>query len=441
VAGRDRSGCAINSSLVELAGRIASGNLSSVEAVSDCLDRIERLDPRIKAWTTLDKNGALETAAACDAEQKAGKLRGPLHGIPVGIKDIFETAGIPTRMGSPFFDGYVPARDAESIRRLKNAGGIILGKTVTTEFATLDPGPTHNPWNLEHTPGGSSSGSAAAVAARMCPAATGTQTAGSVGRPAAFCGIVGFMPTAERIPKDGVFPAAWSLDHVGAFGLSVADVQLMVEVMSGASLAHDPIDRPLRVGLVREYFQDLTEAEAWRRHEAFVDQLAGHGFDIVNVTLPDGFEETVNALWILMKSELAALHRERHAQHADRFGSRIRGFIEEGLRIPALDYVRVQRRRQTYRREMLGLFRNCDLLISPGAKGPAPKGLETTGDPALSIPWTLADFPTVSLPIGLDNSGMPLGIQLSAPSLEDAQLLTAGHNIEQVIRFEEHPTI
>lgn len=428
-------------SLSTLAHRIASGRLSSFETVSACLERIARLDTELRAWVTLAPEQALDEAAECDRELSDGNLRGALHGVPLGIKDIFDTAGITTGMGSPLFAGHVPAEDAVAVRRLRSAGAIVLGKTATTEFASLDPGPTRNPWNRTHTPGGSSSGSAAAVAARMCPATTGTQTAGSIGRPAAFCGVVGMMPTAERIPRDGVFPAAWSLDHVGGFGRSVDDVRILTEVMSETRFPDGPNAGELRFGVVGGYFREHTNSESWRRHETFVRQLAERGFDLVTIQLPELFEDAVARLWTIMRAELAAVHRERFVSHAEALGSRIRDLIEDGLRLRSVDYVRARGQRRRYQEEMRRLFRSCDVLVSPGAPGPAPEGLETTGDPVLSAPWTLADFPTLSLPIGLDANGMPLGIQLSAPPFGEARLFDAGRRVEDAAAFDVAPIL
>ena len=423
----------VDLSLTELAGRIRSGEISSVQTVSAFLERIQQLDAGIQAWIWVNAEGAMESAERCDRKLAQGPPLGPLHGVPIGVKDIFETKGIPTGMGSPIFDGYIPDRDAEAVCRLKQAGAIVLGKLATSEFATLDPSSTRNPWNPQHTPGGSSSGSAAAVAARMCPGATGTQTAGSIGRPAAFCGVVGLMPTAERISRDGVFPAAWSLDHVGAFGRSVDDVGLMVEAMSGDSLVSATPGEPVQIGLVRGFFEANTSAAAWEQHEAFTDSLVDRGFETTRLALPEAFETALPSLWKIMRCELGAVHRERYAEHADMYGARIREFVVEGLTIPATDYVRALAMRKSFQEEMLGMFERCDIILSPGAPGPSPLGLDTTGDPVLSAPWTFADFPTLSFPIALDRTGLPLGIQLSAAPLGESVLIKAGRQIEQTI--------
>ena len=430
-------------SLKAVSERIRGGQSSSVQTVSLFLDRIARAEGKIQAWTTVDSEGALGHAEVLDREAAEGRYRGPLHGVPVGIKDIFSTRGLRTTMGSPLFKNNVPDHDAAVVERLREAGAIILGKTVTTEFAALDPGPTRNPWNPEHTPGGSSSGSAAAVAAGMCPGATGSQTAGSIGRPAAFCGIVGLMPTASCISREGVFPNSWSLDHVGAFGRRVDDVAMMTSAMSARPLRHDPAIAPaeIRVGVVREFFHDNTDTEAWELHEQLIDRLKAAGSKVEELSLPDTFSNAIAALRTIMRVELAAAHAELHAQHRADYGPILRGLVESGLLISATQYLRARRLRRIYQKEMGQLFTRCDVILSPGARGTAPSGLGSTGDPTISAPWTLADFPTLSLPIALAKDDLPVGIQLSAQPLDEDRLLKIGRWFEQWVGFGELPEI
>src|SRR5262245_13948658 len=210
--------------VLEAASSIREGKLSPLEYTQALLARIDEVEPHVHAWFTIDRETVLSEARKCEAEARDGRFRGPLHGIPIGIKDLFYTKNLRTTMGSPVFASFVPEQDARAVARLREAGAIILGKCVTTMFANLDPSPTRNPWNLDHTPGGSSSGSAAAVAARMCPGSVGSQTLGSVGRPASFNGVASLVPTQRRISLEHVFPLAWSLDHVGFFGRSVCDL-------------------------------------------------------------------------------------------------------------------------------------------------------------------------------------------------------------------------
>ncbi len=430
-------------SLKAVSARIRGGRSSSVQTVALFLDRIAQNDSRVHAWTTVDTDGALQQAEVLDREAAESRFRGPLHGVPVGIKDIFSTRGLRTTMGSPLFANHVPHCDAEVVHRLREAGAIILGKTVTTEFAALDPGPTRNPWNLEHTPGGSSSGSAAAVAARMCPAATGSQTAGSIGRPAAFCGIVGLMPTASRLSRKGVFPNSWSLDHVGAFGNTVDDVAAMTSAMSAQPVnpAPDLDTASVSIGVVREFFRDHTEPEAWELHEQMLERLRAAGPQVEELTLPPSFHQAIAALRTIMRVELASAHADLHGQHRADYGVQIRGLVESGLLISATQYLRARRLRRVFQREMRELFTRCDVIVSPGARGTAPRSLDSTGDPIISAPWTLADFPTLSLPIGFGPGHLPVGIQLSAKPLNEDRLLTIAKWFEQWLGRREFPEL
>ena len=422
---------------------IREGQSSSVQIVSLFLDRIGRSDSEIRAWTTVDAEGALRQAEVLDREAENGGYRGPLHGIPIGIKDIFSTRGMRTTMGSPLFANHVPTHDAAVVHRLREAGAVILGKTVTTEFAALDPGPTRNPWNRRHTPGGSSSGSAAAVAARMCLAATGTQTAGSIGRPAAFCGIVGLMPTASRVSREGVFPNAWTLDHVGAFARTVDDVSIVTSAMSGKPLVISPaLDiRDVHIGVVGEFFRENTDPAAWDVHDQLMHRLSDAGVKVRQLSLPPTFGKAVAALRTIMRVELGAVHTELHAEHREAYGANLRGLVESGLLISATDYIRARRLRRLYQLEMQRLFSRCDVILSPGARGTALLGLSSTGDPTISAPWTLADFPTLSLPIGLGPGHLPIGVQLSAQPLDEDRLVTIGSWFEQWVGFREHPPL
>jgi len=262
-------------SLIAAATAIRAGSVSPVDYAQALLSRIEAIEPAIQAWVTIDRKAVQAEARRCEDEARNKHFRGPLHGVPVGIKDIFYTKGLKTTMGSAVFKDFIPDEDATAVAKLKQAGAIILGKTVTTQFANLDSGPTRNPWNTEHTPGGSSSGSAAAVAARMCPAALGTQTVGSVGRPAAFCGVASLVPARQRISLKHVFPLAWSLDHAGIFARSVLDLRFMLDVLSDSPAvpgAH-PLN-PVRIGIVRGFFFEHASPEARASIDALAQRLA-----------------------------------------------------------------------------------------------------------------------------------------------------------------------
>jgi aspartyl-tRNA(Asn)/glutamyl-tRNA(Gln) amidotransferase subunit A len=423
-------------SLVDAAASIRSGSLSPVDYVFALFDRMDRLESRIQAWTTVDRGAVLSEARRCEAEARSRQFRGPLHGVPVGIKDIFFTSGLRTTIGSDLFKDYVPAHDARAVTKLKHAGAIVLGKTVTTPFANLDPGPTRNPWNPQHTPGGSSSGSAAAVAARMCAAAIGSQTVGSVARPAAFCGIASLMPAQKRISLRNVFPMAWSLDHAGIFARSVADLEVMRDVM-GDPLEKLPARSPFRIGVVRDFFDENASPEARLLKDALAARLASSGFHVDEARLPAVFEQQQEILRTILQSETATIHGRRFAEHPEAYGPKIRSLIEGGLAAHSVDYIRAQRMRRQYQRGMAKLFEKFDVLMTPPARGTAPEGIETTGDPVMNGPWTLADFPTMTLPHALAANGLPIGVQLTASPLKEGLLLEIGKVVESAIGFND----
>ena len=440
----------------EIAKRIRAGGLSPVAAVEACLARIAETEPALRAWVHLDTEGALKAARALEAEGRAGRLRGPLHGVPVGIKDIYHVAGMVTTAGAGAFAHERPAADATAVARLRAAGAVILGKTATTEFAYADPAETRNPWNLDHTPGGSSSGSAAAVAAGMIPLALGSQTVGSTLRPAAYCGVVGLKPTHGRISAAGVVPLASSLDHVGIFARCVEDAGLALSVLAG----HDPADgfsaavpagdylgalapfeRPPRLGIPRDLFGDKASPEVNAHLEAIASAFAKAGAAVEAVSLPPSAAAIHDAGQLVMRVEAAAFHRDRFARHRDAYRPKIRGLIEEGLAIPGVEYVRAQQARRTFREEVTPLFGRYDALLMPVAPTTAPKGLTWTGDPGLCAPWSFSGLPAIALPSGLAVDGLPLSIQLvTAPFTED-RLLAVARWCEAILSFTAAPPV
>ena len=381
-------------SIGETAAKVKTGELTSVELVSSCIERINALEDNIRAWALVDREGALEAAQRLDRELQQGKQRGPLHGIPVGIKDIFYTAGLRTEAGSRSWAGFVPSYDATSVARLKEAGAIVLGKTHTTEFAYVDPAPTRNPWNTRHTPGGSSSGSGAAVAAGMCHAALGSQTLGSVLRPAAYNGIVGFKPHHGRISVYGVVPVSWNLDHVGVLARTVEDAALVFQAIAG----HDPCDlyslieavpdclsnlesqKTPRLGLVREYFYGHADEEMRTHTDNVTELLRQAGAEIKEVGLPSSFPHIHSNGRTIMVVELAAYHKEMFARNKDGYREGIRKLIEEGFATSATDYARALQTRLQHYADVQTMFGGLDALITPGAPGAAPEGLESTGN-------------------------------------------------------------
>ena len=443
-------------SVSDAAAQIREGHLSPVDLVESLLARIDALDGDLKAWVTIDREELLEIARQREIAAQWGGTLGPIHGVPVGLKDIFYTAGMLTACGSKVYADFVPEFDATSVAKIKDAGGVILGKAVTTEFATSDPSPTRNPWNLEHTPGGSSSGSSAAVAARMVPAALGSQTGGSTCRPAAYNGIVGLKPTYGRISRYGVVPVSWSLDHVGILTRTVPDAALMLNVLSGED-GNDPgsLRQPVpdftqqmtefssrripRIGLVRDYFEDYASPEMWAHTEQVVHKLASAGAEVEEVSLPESFAWAHSMQRIVMNVECAAFHQVNHRQRAADYGPRIRAGIEMGLIIPPATYLNALRLRRRFRADMNELAQQMDVLMMPATPEPAPRDLNTTGDAAFQSPWTAAGLPTIVVPSGISDLGMPMAVQFAAPITEEGRLLGAAHWCEQVVGLMEAP--
>jgi aspartyl-tRNA(Asn)/glutamyl-tRNA(Gln) amidotransferase subunit A len=440
----------------EAAQRIRQRELSPVALVEALLRQIDRLEPQVQAWVTLDRSGALAAAEQLAAEAQAGIFRGPLHGVPIGVKDIYWTAGLKTTCGSRIFTDHVPTYDATAVTRLKQAGAIILGKTVTTEFATADPGPTHNPWNLDHTPGGSSSGSAAGVAARMVAAALGSQTGGSIQRPAAYCGVFGLKPTHGRVSNYGVFPVSWCLDHMGPLARTVADIALILQVLAG----HDPLDpstsrapvpdyrsaiertdRAPRLGLVRQFYLERAEPELRRHTEDVAERLAGAGAPVEEVKLPDSFGAVLEAHRTIMHVEAAAVHAALFRQHADLYRPKLRATIETGSLIPGVSYLQAQRIRRQFRHDMGQVFQRIDYLLAPAAPGPAPADLTTTGDASFNAPSSFSGLPAITIPSGLNAAGLPLAIQFMGPAFTEDRLLAAARWCEAVLDITLKPAL
>ena len=441
-------------SVVDAAAQIRQGTLSPVALAESLLSRIDAVDGDLQAWVTIDREAVLAAARASEAAVARGGALGPIHGVPVGLKDIYYTAGMLTACGSKVYADFVPEFDATSVAKIKAAGGIILGKAVTTEFATSDPSPTHNPWNLEHTPGGSSSGSSAAVASRMVPAALGSQTGGSTCRPAAYNGIVGLKPTYGRISRYGVVPVSWSLDHVGILTRTVADAALMLQVLSGeddndpGSLRH-PVpdfsaqmaeyDRPPRIGLVRQYYQDYSTPEIWAHTEAVANQLAEAGAEVEEIGLPDSFARVHSFQRVVMNVDCAAFHEANHSTRAADYGPRIRAGMEMGMLIPTSSYLKAQRMRRQFRADMNEMASKVDVVLTPATPAPAPKDLNTTGDAAYQVPWTAAGLPTVVVPTGLSELGMPMAVQFGGPWAEEGRVLGASQWCERVAGLNQGP--
>jgi aspartyl-tRNA(Asn)/glutamyl-tRNA(Gln) amidotransferase subunit A len=427
----------------QIVAALRSGELSASEVVEACLDRIGRLDPSLRAWVAVDADGARATALSLDRDARQGRWRGPLHGVPVGVKDICDVAGLVTTSGAPPFAHRRPDRDAVCVARLRAAGAVIVGKTATTPFAYADPAPTRNPWKLDHSPGGSSSGSAAAVAARMVPLALGTQTIGSTLRPASYCGIVGFKGTYGAVSLDGVTPLSWSLDHLGIFARSVDDARAAFAVLAESPPAppgEDPT--PPHLGLPRAFVQAVSDPGVVRHLVEAAEALARAGAQVEEVALPPSSQEIEPAGRRVLAVEAAAYHRAWFAQYASQYPPRIRDLVEIGLAVRGVEYVDAERTRQRFRQEMLPVLDRYDALLLPAASTPAPPlSAGTTGDPVVNAPWSFAGFPAIAVPSGLLAGGLPVAIQLVAAPHVDGRLLAVARWCEGVLGFAASPDL
>lgn len=439
-------------SVAEMSRAIAERRLSPVDLLEAHLERIEAVEPRVRAWVTIDREGARRAARERDAEARANRLRGPLHGIPVGVKDIYHVAGLVTTGGAGPFAHERAQRDAAAVARLREAGAVILGKTTTTEFAFLDPTETGNPWNLAHTPGGSSSGSAAAVAARMVPLALGSQTVGSTVRPAGYCGIFGFKPTVGRISCAGMLPLAWSFDSVGIFARCPEDIRLALDVLAGydrEDLAS--VDAPVaagrwattapRLGLPRRFMATARE-DTVAHLEQVVGVLRRAGADVRDVELPASQAGLHEAGLLAVGVEAATFHRERFAKHAAEYQEKVRGLLSTGMACPAPDYVTAIRHCRAFGRDLVAsVLSEVDALIMPVASGPAPRGLTSTGDPTFCAPWSFAGVPAMAVPSGRAADGLPLAVQLVGGPWGEDGLLAAAEWVDRAIGFDETPSL
>ena len=407
-------------SAAEAARAIAAGKLTSQRLVQACLDRVAARDDVVRAWSALDADGALAQARACDR----GPARGPLHGVPFGVKDVLATADLPTAMGSPIYAGYRTRGDAACVGLLRAAGAIVLGKTVTCEFAGVAPGATTNPLDPARTPGGSSSGSAAAVADGMVPVAFGTQTGGSILRPASFCGLVGYKPTYGTINREGLKFAAESLDTIGTISRTVEDAALVGDVLVGrvprAPLA---LARPPRLGLCRTYLWEArASAETRACLEAGVERARRAGASVVDIDLPPGFERLTPTREIVNDVERARSLAWEWAHARDQLSTRLRGTIERGLAVDDDVYRDALGYAEQARRDIAAPFASVDALLAPCVNGEAPRGLGDAGDPAFQGLWTLLQLPTLTIPAHRGPNGMPVGIQIIAPHGADKTL-------------------
>jgi Asp-tRNA(Asn)/Glu-tRNA(Gln) amidotransferase A subunit family amidase len=431
--------------LAEAAADIREGRITSVELVRDCLARIDEVEPAVQAWTFLDRDHALRQAEALDEHRRAGREIGPLHGVPVGIKDIFDTNDMPTEFGSPLWAGRTPRHDAAAVARLRAAGAVILGKTVTTEYAYFQPGKTRNPHDPKRTPGGSSSGSAAAVASYMVPGAIGSQTNGSVIRPAAYCGVVGFKPTHGLIPRTGALMLSRALDHVGVMARSVQDAALLAEAMAGFD-PEDPDTRPIaRPPLAAVAVGDpplpprlaFVKTAAWKHADAvtqaaFAELMDTLGETAAEVELGQSFENVADLHKTVMEAEMAHNFRRDYAQGRDKLSKQLCALIERGRTYTAFDYQAALGQAAALNEGLDAVFDEYDAILTPAAPGEAPVG-EATGNPIFCTMWTFLGTPAVTLPLLRSEAGLPLGVQLVGRRGGDARLLRTAHWLVQTL--------
>jgi len=415
-------------SATELAAWLRSRELRAIDLVEACLERIAARDPAIHAWTFLDPERARHQARALDA----GPVRGPLHGLPIGVKDLMDTADMPTAYGSSIYAGHRPACDAACVAAARAAGAVVLGKTVTTEFATFTPAATVNPHDFEHTPGGSSSGSAAAVADGMVPLAFGTQTVGSIVRPASYCGVVGYKPSFGMLSRAGVKLLAESLDTVGSIARTVDDAALLVGALAGRGelVALPQVERPW-IGICRTHDWRETQPEVAAAMDAAAKSLSAAGARVSQVELPPAFEPLGDAHGDVMGYELARNLGYEHAHHAARISSRLRELIEAGVRVTAERYDRARELAQLCRSMLPGVLDACHVLLAPSTTGEAPAGLESTGSPVMNRVWTLLHVPCVSVPIATGPNDLPVGLQVIGRIGDDARTLAVAKWIHE----------
>lgn len=403
--------------------------------IQDCLAQIAMLDARIGAWEYVDSIGALNRARELDHVS----IKGPLHGMAIGVKDIIDVAAMPTRCGSPIYAQNMARMDAACVALAKAAGAIVIGKTATTELAAFHPAKTRNPQNLEHTPGGSSSGSAAAVAAGMVPIAIGTQTAGSVIRPAAYCGVVGFKPTFGLVPRAGVKMQSDTLDTVGVFSRTVDDAMKWYAAMTGArtSTVEATSEKPLRITIITNLL-DHADVEMSVAIAEAADALAASNVRVKELRLPPIFDDAPIDQGVIQLSEMARLYALEYNTYRNLLSAKLVAMIEEGRAIGSNAYMAALERADALRKQADVLLGDCDAWLMPAAPGAAPKGLESTGDPIFSRANTLLQQPAINLPVYRNKKRMPLGLQLIGARHQDEKLLATARRAIDIMRNTTH---
>ena len=429
---------------------IHKGEITSRELVENCLDRIVEHDEPIGAWIHLDPDYALQQAGLADESRQQGRPLGPLHGIPVGIKDIIDTADMPTEMGTPIHAGRTPGADSGVVEKLREAGAIILGKTVTTELAVYSPGKTTNPNDPTRTPGGSSSGSAAAVASFMVPLAVGTQTNGSIIRPAAFCGVFGFKPTFGRISRHRVLLQSPVLDTIGVFGRTLEDLALISDVLmqfDSRDSSMEPRARPRIAKIMADpppmepHFA-FVRSPVWGQAEestkdAFRELISVIEDQVDIVELPPGFKDAHEAHRQILESDLARHFAREYRDGKDKLSSVLCEMIERGQKVLAVQYNDAMDRSREFNEDLDDVFAEYDAILTPAAPGEAPVGLDSTGSPAFCTIWTLCGLPALSMPLLQGPADMPLGVQLVGPRDNDGRLFRNANWLQKALDDEQ----
>ncbi len=436
----------LHTGAVDTAEAIRSGRIDSVEVMQAYLDRTAEVEDVVQAWVHLDPERALAQAEESDQARREGKPMGPLHGVPVGVKDILDTRDYPPEDGTVLHAGRRPHEDATAVARLRAAGAIIMGKTVTTELAMYSPGKTRNPHDPARTPGGSSSGSAAAVASYMAPLCVGTQTNGSVIRPAAYCGVVGYKPTHGLISRHRILQLSRPLDQVGVLAGSVEDAALLAEALIGFD-AQDPDTRPSaapallatareeppldpQIAFVRTPIWDQAEEST---HEAFAEIVEHLGDAVEEVNLPQQFDDALALHRTIMEADLARSFEQEYARGKDRLSAILREMIERGQKVLAVDYNDGISRIEALNTLLNAVFHKYDAILTPATTGEAPLGLESTGSPVFCTLWTLCGVPAITLPLMTGPAGLPLGVQLVGAKGDDARLLRTGRWLTRAV--------
>ena len=429
--------------LLQACEQIQKGQLQADDYLEQCVSRADQIEPELKAFTV---RPTLEDL------QKQSRS-GPLRGIPVAVKDIIATKDLVTSNGSPIYKDAVPGEDAEIVKKIRNLGGVIFGKSVTTEFAWRHAGATTNPWNKAHTPGGSSSGSAAAVASGIVPLALGSQTAGSIIRPASFCGVVGYKASFGAVPRKGAHPVSDSLDHIGFFTRSVPDARYAFNLLRNTDLnekdaividellpksIHETIgNAKLRIGVLKTPFDELLSQEQIETVKSAAHSLEKTGANVKELTLPQTYWDGIEALAVLMSCEAAVVHEKHLKKFPDLLSADMKELIDRGNACLVGDYIKAKNLQAELRLSIAEYFQNFDAILAAPATGEAPKGLDFTGNPIFCSLWTFIGTPAIALPVGKSSNGLPLGIQLIGNYRDDEKLLNLAEFAEQCFKADK----